>query len=171
METKRPYIRVCACRHVAAPDTRGGVSIPSLSEGSGHCTGVRAPIEGPGPRGGPDLLERSGTPGCSGRAPAHPGTRGAPRPVPAGGRVRDCCWVNRAPDRRGPAVWTQSRVTTRLLSRHSKRGYPSPGVPTVAPGPTLGEVRTRRWGHYRDVFPCKLDCVGVLMQRAGVPDP
>ena len=123
-----------------------GVSIPSFREGSGHCIG------GLGPRGGPDLLERSGTPGCSGCAPAHPGTRGAPRPVPAGGRVRDCCWVNRAPDRRGPAVWTQSRVTTRLLPRHSKRGYPNPGVPTVAPGPTSGEVRTRGWGHYRDVL-------------------
>ena len=49
METKRPYIRVCACRHVAAPDTRGGVSIPSLSEGSGHCTGGPGPIEGPEP--------------------------------------------------------------------------------------------------------------------------
>ena len=40
----------------------------------------------------------------------------------------------------------------RPLPRHSKRGYPSPGVPTVAPVPTSGEVRTRRWGHYRDVF-------------------
>ena len=59
----------------------------------------------------------------------------------------------------------------KALPRYSKKGYPSPGVPTVAPGPTSGEVRTRGWGHYRDVFPHKLDCVGVLMQRAGAPDP
>ena len=39
------------------------------------------------------------------------------------------------------------------MPRHSKRVYPSPGVPTVAPGPTSGEVRTRGWGHYCDVFP------------------
>ena len=39
----------------------------------------------------------------------------------------------------------------KALPRHSKRGYPSPGVPTVAPEPTSGEVRTRRWGHYCDV--------------------
>jgi len=44
----------------------------------------------------------------------------------------------------------------RLLPRHSKRGYPSPGVPTVAPGPTSGEVRTHGWGHHHDVFPHNL---------------
>ena len=59
----------------------------------------------------------------------------------------------------------------RLLPRHSKKGYPSPGVPTVAPGPTSGEVRTRRWGHYHDVFRRNPGCVGVLMSRAGAPNP
>ena len=40
METKRLYIRVCACRHVAAPDhPEAGVLIPSLGEGSGYYTG------------------------------------------------------------------------------------------------------------------------------------
>src|SRR6185312_1822794 len=33
-----------------------GVSIPSLSEGSGFYTGVRAPMRGPGPCGGPVSL-------------------------------------------------------------------------------------------------------------------
>jgi hypothetical protein len=30
---------------------------------------------------------------------------------------------------------------------HPSRRYPCPYVPTEAPGPTLGEERTRRWGH------------------------
>ena len=37
----------------------------------------------------------------------------------------------------------------------------------MAPGPTSGEVRTRRWGHYRDVSRRKTGCAGVLMSRAG----
>ena len=44
------------------------------------------------------------------------------------------------------------------MPRLSKRGYPGPGVPTVAPGPTLGEVRTRGWGHYRDALLIVLAC-------------
>ena len=45
----------------------------------------------------------------------------------------------------------QLRITTRVLPCRSKSGYPCYRVPTVAPGPTLGEVRTRRWGHYCDL--------------------
>jgi hypothetical protein len=30
---------------------------------------------------------------------------------------------------------------------HPSRGYPCLNVPTVAPGPTLSEERTHRWGH------------------------
>ena len=40
----------------------------------------------------------------------------------------------------------------KALALTQQEGYPNPGVPTVAPGPTSGEVRTRGWGHYRDVF-------------------
>ena len=40
-------------------------------------------------------------------------------------------------------------MTTRVLPCCSRSRYPCYRVPTVATGPTSGEVRTRRWGHYR----------------------
>ena len=44
METKRPCIRVCACRHVSGPDPPG--------EGSGYYSGGPGPLWGSGtPRG------------------------------------------------------------------------------------------------------------------------
>jgi len=58
----------------------------------------------------------------------------------------------------------QLRITTRVLPCCSKSGYPYYRVPTVAPGPTLGEVRTHRWGHFCDLalFSLKLLSAGVL---------
>ena len=42
METKRPYIRVCACRHVAAPDHPGaGCQFLPLVRGPVTIQGVR----------------------------------------------------------------------------------------------------------------------------------
>ena len=78
-------------------------------------------------------------------------------PSPSGKRVRNRWSGEMESD---PGFW--------LLS---KRGYPSPEVPTVAPGPTSGKVRIRRWGDYRDVFRRNPGCVGVLMSRAGALDP
>ena len=51
-----------------------------------------------------------------------------------------------------------------LLPCCSKSGYPCYRVPTVAPGPTLGEVRTHRWGHFCDLalYSLKLLSAGVL---------
>ena len=56
METKRPYIRVCACRHVAAPDlpevgcrflplVRG----PVTEQGVRDSLGIRTSMGGPEP--------------------------------------------------------------------------------------------------------------------------
>ena len=58
----------------------------------------------------------------------------------------------------------QLRITTRVLLCCSKSGYPCCRVPTVAPGPTLGEVRAHRWGHFCDLalFSLKLLSAGVL---------
>ena len=53
METKRPYIRVCACRHVAAPDHSGeGCRFLPLMSGPVTIQGVRDPMGGPGFPGG-----------------------------------------------------------------------------------------------------------------------
>ena len=51
METKRPCIRVCACRHVSAPDPPG--------EGCRFLPTVRGPVT---IQGGPGPLWGSGTP-------------------------------------------------------------------------------------------------------------
>ena len=58
----------------------------------------------------------------------------------------------------------QLQITTRVLPCHSKSGYPCYRVPTVAPGPTLGEVRTHRWGHFYDLalYSLKFLSAGVL---------
>ena len=67
METKRLYIRVCACRHVAAPDhPEAGCPFLPLARGPVVPPGVPDPMGGPGFRGDPDLHGRSGAPGCSG---------------------------------------------------------------------------------------------------------
>ena len=64
----------------------------------------------------------------------------------------------------------QLRITTQVLPCRSKSGYPCYRVPTVAPGPTLGEVRTHRWGHYCDLasYSLKFLTAGVL---TGVDHP
>ena len=63
METKRLYIRVCACRHVAAPDhPEAGCRFLPLARGPVTIQGVRDPMGGPGFRGDPDLHGRSGAP-------------------------------------------------------------------------------------------------------------
>jgi len=50
METKRPYIRVCACRHVAAPDHPGaGCRFLPLVRGPVTIQGVRTSMGGPEP--------------------------------------------------------------------------------------------------------------------------
>ena len=114
METKRP----CACRHVSAPDRpeagrrllpseRGPVTIQvvqDLMRGPVTIQVVQDLMRGPGLLGGPD-------------------SSGGPEPqllalerLPLPGHVAtpdlsqlwngpDCCWGNRTPDRRGPAVW------------------------------------------------------------------
>ena len=62
METKRLYIRVCACRHVAAPDhPEAGCRFLPLARGPVTIQGVRDPMGGFGfPRGsGPPREVRS----------------------------------------------------------------------------------------------------------------
>ena len=129
METKRPHIRVCACRHVSAPDhPEAGRRLLPLVRGPVTIQVVRDPMRGSGLPRGFGLLGRSGAPAV--RAARLFGTRVVPGPFPIVSQVWDCCREIRTPDHRGPAVWTLSRITTRPLPRHSKRGYPSPGVPT-----------------------------------------
>ena len=67
METKRPYIRVWACRHVAAPDhPEAGCRNLPLERGPVTIQGVPDPMGGPGFPGDPDLYGRSGASGRSG---------------------------------------------------------------------------------------------------------
>ena len=81
-------------------------------------------------------------------------TRGVSGPIPRRGTVRGRWPGEEKAWPMGPGysvLPVQLRITTRVLSCCGKSGYPCYRVPTVAPGPTLGEVRTRRWGHYRDL--------------------
>ena len=84
--------------------------------------------------------------------PPTPGTCGVSGPAPPGGRSPAVC----------PAVWARALGAWRpqqcggacclranpfrLYRKGSIRGYPFRGVPTVAPGPTLGEFVNPRWG-------------------------
>ena len=57
METKQLYIRVCACRHVAAPDhPEAGCRFIPLTRGPVTIKGVRDPM------GGSGILRGSGPP-------------------------------------------------------------------------------------------------------------
>jgi hypothetical protein len=77
--------------------------------------------------------------------------------MPRDSEVRGCSWIMRS---QGPG--------------HPSRRYPYLYVPTEAPGPTLGEGRTRRWGQIpasRRVdssFPPGKG-IGVLSPVAGSP--
>ena len=68
METKRPCIRVCACRHVSAPDPPPGRGADSFPRERGPVTiqGVRDPMRGPGLPRGSGLHGRSGAPAVRG---------------------------------------------------------------------------------------------------------
>jgi len=94
-------------------------------------------------------------------------TRGVTGPILRRGTVRGR-WPGEGkawPVGPGYSVFpAQLRITTRVLPCCSKSGYPCYRVPTVAPGPTLGEVRTRRWGHFSDLalYSLKLLSAGVL---------
>src|SRR4029078_10831061 len=87
-------------------------------------------------------------------------------PIPRRGMARGRCpgegkaW----PVGPGYSVFpAQLRINTRVLPCRSKSRYPCYRVPTVAPGPTLGEVRTHRWGHY-----CNLASYSLKLRTAGV---
>ena len=69
-----------------------GVSIPSLSEGSGYYTGGPVSLGGPEPR----LLAHEFLP-----RPGHVVSPDLSQLRNGPGR----CWENRIPDRRGPAIW------------------------------------------------------------------
>ena len=110
--------------------------------------------------GGPDGCGRSRTPmgvrgpGWQLGASFPQGHVASPDPSPSEeqARVRWPGEVRAGPV--GPAAppfTTWLRITTRALPCCSRSGYPCYRVPTVAPGPTSGEVRTRRWGHYCDL--------------------
>ena len=61
METKRSCIRVCACRHVSAPDHLGeGCRLLPLVRGPVTIQVVRDPMRGPELPRGSGLLGRSG---------------------------------------------------------------------------------------------------------------
>ena len=133
--------------HVAAPD-------PYIVWASGRAQEVPDPYGGPGPR-------------RSARSFPSLETRGVSGPIPRRGTVRGR-WPGEGkawPVGPGYSVLpVQLRITTRVLPCRSKSGYPCYRVPTVAPGPTLGEVRTHRWGHFCDLAPfsLKLLTAGVL---------
>jgi len=143
-----------------ASGTRGGSGPPGsmlvLPRGRSRWT-----WEVPDPYGGSEALA------VSFRASLPLGHVASPDPSPSGKRVRGR-WpeeVRACPMGPGCSVlWAQLRITTRVLPCRSKSGYPCYRVPTVAPGPTLGEVRTHRWGHFCDLAPysLKLLTAGVL---------
>jgi len=118
--------------------------------GSGWYVGVRDPVGGPRPPAVNAECSLLWDTWCHRTLPRAGNGSGAV------GRVR---W---ALDRGGPAaqpVIAQLRITTRVLPSHSKRGYP---------GPTSGEVQTRRWGHYCDVFRRNLVAPARCSVAAGV---
>src|SRR6185369_150461 len=59
----------------------------------------------------------------------------------------------------------------KALAQTQQEGVPQSWGTDSGPRAHLGRGTNPRVGHYRDVFPRKLDCVGVLMQRAGASDP
>ena len=103
---------------------------------------------GPGPLWGVRGL------GCRLRASPPQGHVASPDPSQSGERARAVGPVRQNPDPWGlaaPLFLALLRMTTRVLPCCSRSGYPCYRVPTVAPGPTSGEVRPRRWGHYCDL--------------------
>ena len=116
--------------------------------------------------GGPGPLWGSG-PRRSARSFPSLETRGVTGPILMRGMVRGR-WLGEGkawPVGPGYSVLlVQLRITTQVLPSCRKSGYPCYRVPTVAPGPTLGEVRTHRWGHfcYLALFSLKLLSAGVL---------
>ena len=63
METKRPCICVCACRHMSAPDhLEAGCRLLPLVRGPVTIQVVRDPMRGPGLPRGSGFLGRSGAP-------------------------------------------------------------------------------------------------------------
>ena len=94
-----------SCRHVASPDhPDAGCRFLPLVRGPVTIQGVRDPMRGPGPCGGPVSFG-----GPEPRLLAH---EFLPPPghvvSPDLSQLRNCpgrCWENRIPDRRGPAVW------------------------------------------------------------------
>ena len=85
METQTAMSR----RHVAAPDhPDAGRRSLSLARGPIIIQGVRDPMRGPGPCGGPVSSGRSGAPTACARVPAFSGTRGVPGPIPTEDRPR-----------------------------------------------------------------------------------
>ena len=105
METKRPCIRVCACRHVSVPDPlEAGCRFLPLARGPVTIKGVRDPMRGPGLRGGPDS--------SGGPEPRLLALECLPLPGHAASPDLSHPWNGSGPmlgeqdsDRRGPAVW------------------------------------------------------------------
>jgi len=95
-------------------------------------------------------------------------TRGATGPILRRGTVRGR-WPGEGkawPVGPGYSVCpAQLRITTRVLLCCSKSGYPCCRVPTVAPGPTLGEVRAHRWGHFCDLALYSLKLLSAGLDR------
>ena len=72
METKQPCIRVCACRHVSAPDhPEAGRRLLPLARGPATIQVVRDPMRGPGLPWGSGFLGRSGPPAVRLPLPEH----------------------------------------------------------------------------------------------------
>jgi len=145
METKRPCIRVCACRHVSAPDhLEAGCRLLPLVRGPVTIQVVRDPMRGPGLPRGSGPLGRSGAPAVRAarlfrdtrRSRIFPSREAGPEPLP---RDQDS-----GPQGSGCLVVVMDNY--KALPRYSKKGYPSPGVPTVAPGPTSGEATNPKVG-------------------------
>jgi len=95
-------------------------------------------------------------------------TRGATGPILRRGTVRGR-WPGEGkawPVGPGYSVSpAQLRITTRVLLCCSKSGYPCCRVPTVAPGPTSGEVRAHRWGHFCDLALYSLKLLSAGLDR------
>ena len=139
-----------------------------------HASGTRGgfgPLHG---EGSPDGRRRSRTPlgvrGFGGQLGASLPWRHVAPPDPSSGGersgavglVREKAWPVGPGYSVSPA---QLRITTRVLPYCSKSGYPCCRVPTVAPGPTLGEVRAHRWGHFCDLALYSLKLLSAGLDR------
>jgi len=171
METKRPCIRVRACRHVSVPDLHeAGRRLLPLARGPVTIQVVRDPMRGPGLPRGSGFLGRSGAPAVrlsaclfrdTWRSWTFPSRETGPGPL-----LRE---QDSGPQ--GSGCLDVVKDNYKALAFTQQEGVPQCWGTDSGPRAHLGRGTNPRVGPLLGCISMQLDCVGVLMERAGVPDP